>query len=160
MARTPDGEFVDTRPYRSSWRLTFRFEGDQVELASAERISRVAPGGPVPPPAETEASGSWVDLVDGRGQVIFRRVLHDPFQTMAEHHSPDGHIEVVRRPPESGEFGVVVPDMPGGSYVAVWSSPLAPEAALDPARELGRFPLTDARPAESDEGGSGPERVR
>jgi hypothetical protein len=90
VASRSDANSVDTRTYRSSWRLTFRFDGDQVELASAERVARVAPGG-------TEASGSWVDLVDRRGRVLFRRVLHDPFRTTAEHHSPDGQIEVVRR---------------------------------------------------------------
>jgi hypothetical protein len=136
VASRSDANSVDTRTYRSSWRLTFRFDGDQVELASAERVARVAPGG-------TEASGSWVDLVDRRGRVLFRRVLHDPFRTTAEHHSPDGQIEVVRRPPESGEFQVVVPDMPDGSDVSVWSSPLEPEAALNPAQELGRFRLSD-----------------
>lgn len=154
MASGSDANSVETRTYRSSWRLTFRFNGDQVELASAERIARVAPGAPAPPPAGTEASGSWVDLLDRRGRVLFRRVLHDPFQTTAEHHSPEGQIEVVRRPPESGEFQVVLPDMPDGSDVAVWSSPLEPEAALDPARELGRFRLSDLKPR--DDGPRGP----
>jgi hypothetical protein len=159
VARTPDADPIDTRPYRTSWRLTFRFDGEKVELAAAERIAKVAPGGP-PPPAGTALSGSWVDLVDRRGRVLYRRILHDPFRTTAEHHSPDGQIELVRRPPEAGEFQVVVPDMPAGADVAVWSSPLAPEAALDPARELGRFRLSDRKPRDDKEQGPRSEKDR
>lgn len=160
MALKPDEGFIDTRAYRTSWRLTFRFDGEQIELAGAERIAKVSPGGPVPPPAGTEASGSWVDLVDQGGRVLFRRVLHDPFSTIAEHHSPDGRIEVVRRPPEPGEFQVVVPDMPDGSDVAVWSSPLDPESTLDAARELGRFRLSDRKPRDDSEQRPRPEKSR
>ncbi len=159
MALRPDEGSIDTRAYRTSWRLTFRFDGDKIELASAERIARVAPGGPTPPAVGTAASGSWVDLVDQDGRVLFRRVLHDPFRTVAEHHSPDGRIEVVRRPPEPGEFQVVVPDIPDGSSVAVWSSPLDPELALEAARELGRFRLSDQQRVDGDTG-TKPEKDR
>lgn len=160
MARTPDADPIDTRVYRTSWRLTFRFDGETVELAAAERIAKVAPGGPMPPPADTKLSGSWVDLTDRRGRILFRRVLHDPFRTTAEHHSPDGQIDIVRRPPQAGEFQVVVPDMPDGADVAVWSSPLEPEAALDPARELGRFRLSDRKPRGDKEQGPRSEKGR
>ena len=144
MDETPDREPVDTRRFPSSWRLTFRYdEHGTVELADREEVAMVAPGSPGPIRTDGEDySGSWVELQDQQGRVLFDFVLHDPFRRLLAVHYPPGPAnQVVPGPPRRGEFTVVVPVMPEATTVVVWSSPLEVERRGEAAREVGRFPL-------------------
>lgn len=141
---------MDTREYPSSWRLTFRFDGERVELVRRERLPMIAPGSPGTPPVAGEQGGSWVEIQDERQSPVFHRLLHDPFRTSAEVHSPDGRIELHTGPPQPGEFDVVVPDAPEATSVALFTGELGPPGGgrrLDPprrvAREVFRFPLRE-----------------
>jgi hypothetical protein len=117
-----------------------------VTLVRRERLQKVAPGtfGGVPRPGKH--SGAWITVLDRGGKPVFHRHLSDPFETRAEHHSPDGKIELHVRPPGKGQFTVIVPELPGAAEVALYSSPTHREKMLGPAAEVGRFPLAEPKP--------------
>jgi hypothetical protein len=128
---------------RESWRLTFRFDGESVQLRRSERLKMVAPAAVGERPRGEEHSGAWVEVLDERGEVLHHRLVHDPFHIRAEHHSPDGRIEVHVRPPQPTEFEVVVPALPQASSVRLWATSPDEEERQRPARDQGRFPLED-----------------
>ena len=132
----------DTPTPAETLRLTFRFEGDRVELVSRQRVQMIAPPSVGDPPEGGKNSGAWVELQDRQGRAVAYSLLHDPFQTHAEHHSPDGRIGLVERPVERGEFEVLLPAVPEGAAVSLWSSPLEPRLAGEAASEIARFDLT------------------
>lgn len=137
---------VDTRRFPSSWRLTFRYDQDgTVELAGRKDLPMIAPGGPGPTASGGEFSGSWVQLQDRQGQVLFERVLHDPFRTMLEvHQPPDRRSQAVAGQLRPGEFEVLVPAMPEATTVVVWSSELDAGRRNQAARQVGHFDLGSA----------------
>lgn len=145
MAQTEAGRPVDTRTYRTSWRLTFHFDGERISLERADRLRKIALGTTADPPQAGRNSGAWLDLVDEAGEVLFHRLLHDPFGTRAEHHSPDGRIELHVRDPQPCRFTAVVPDMPGAAEVVLYASPADHDRMLEAAEEVGRFPLQTGR---------------
>jgi hypothetical protein len=123
--------------------LTFRYDQDgAVELARRQELPMVAPGSPGPITSGGEYSGSWVELQDRQGRVLFERVLHDPFRSMVEVHYPPGRkSKVVPGPRQAGEFEVLLPAIPEATTVVVWSSELDAERHNEAAREVGRFDL-------------------
>ncbi|AZC88377.1 hypothetical protein C4K29_2074 [Pseudomonas chlororaphis subsp. piscium] len=145
MEQTASKQPVDTRRYRTSWRLTFRFDGQEVWLVRRELLQKVAPGTTPDAPTLGKNSGAWLEVLDPSGQRLFHRHLSDPLRTRAEHHSPDGRIELHVRTPEPCEFTVIVPDIPGASDVALYSSPNDRERMLDPARAIGRYALAEPK---------------
>jgi hypothetical protein len=126
--------------------LTFRYDGDDVRLADRRLVRMIAPASVGPPPEAGKQSGSWVELRDDSDRLLFHRVLHDPFETRADHHSEEGSIEMHTRPPGSGEFDVILPALPNAVTATLWSSPPDPKLAHEPARELARVDLRDDQP--------------
>jgi hypothetical protein len=141
MAETAPNQPIDTRRYRTSWRLTFRFDGQRINLIRRERLQKIAPGTTAETPEPGRNSGAWLELVDRSGQVLFHRLLYDPLRTRAEHHSPDGRIELHVRTPEPSEFTEIVPDIPAASEVILYSSPTEYDRMHEAAREIGRYSL-------------------
>jgi hypothetical protein len=145
MGQTAPNPPVDTRKYRTSWRLTFRFDGERISLLRRERLQKVAPGTSPEAPVPGKNSGAWVEILDRSGRRLFHRLLIDPLRTRAEHHSPEGRIELHLRAPEPCEFTAVVPDIPDASEVVLYASPAEPKRMLEPAREVGRYALSKRR---------------
>jgi len=136
-------EPVETRESRESLILTFEFERhDVVRLASVERVDMIAPASPTAPPEGGRDSGTWVELRSKDDDVLFHRVLHNPFLTVAEHHSPDGGIELVERDIEPDEFEVIVPALPEAARVVVWAAPPQLDRADEPAERVVDEELT------------------
>jgi hypothetical protein len=152
VGETPAYEGVDTRRFPASWRLTFRYDEDGVvELADRQRVPMVAPGSPGPVRTGGTYSGSWVELQDREGRVLFDRVLHDPFRRQVEGYDPPGRrARVTPAPRRAGQFAVILPAIPEAATVVVWSSPLEDERRTEAAREVGRFDLGGAAPGEVD----------
>lgn len=147
MGEMAEQQPVDTRRFPVSWRLTFHFDEDgSVELARRQQLPMIAPGSPGPSLTGRDYSGSWVELQDRQGRVLFERVLHNPFRTTVEVHYPPGrNSQVVSAPRQAGEFEAVVPVIPEATTVVVWSSELVdPERRSEAAREVGRFDLGQA----------------
>ncbi len=151
MTEQVEIEMANPRKYRYSWRLVFRYDGERVELVDRKRVEMIAPPSIGPVPQEGRHSGTWLEIRDANDRLVFVRRLHDPFRTTAEHHSPDGKIEVVRRLPVAGEFEAIVPDIPEMNSGVLFSSALSvlkDARSTEPAREIGRFPLKGDVPQE------------
>jgi len=141
MSDAKDTSAVDTRQHRLSWRLTFSFDGTTVRLAKQQTIEKIAPASVGESPKAGRHSGAWLELRDGRDRLLFVRRLYNPFQTLAEHHSPDGKIEVHLRPPQRGQFDAIVPAIEQARFAVLMSSPPSDGRSTEPAREMGRFDL-------------------
>jgi len=139
----PGQERVDTRRFPSSWRLTFHYdENGAVVLADRDDLPMIAPGSPEPVSSRGEYSGTWVELQDSQGRVLFERVLHDPFRAILELRYPSARrTEAVYGPQGPGEFEVLLPAMPDATAVVVWSSELDAGRRNEAAREVARFSL-------------------
>lgn len=153
MAQEESYRVADPRANRGSWRLTFRFDGSRITLLDRVRVRKLSPGTTSQKPEPGRNSGAWLELVDSNDRVLFHRLLHDPLQTTAEHHSPDGRIEHHVRPPEPCTFTAIVPDVPGADAVILYASPAEESRMLDAAEMLGRFSLGDDTPDYTHEGG-------
>lgn len=152
MAQEESYRPADPRAHRGSWRLTFRFDGARIVLIDRVRVRKLSPGTTSEKPEPGRHSGAWLELVDGKDRVLFHRLLHDPLQTTAEHHSPDGRIERHVRPPAPCTFTAIVPDVPGADAVILYASPAEESRMLDAAEALGRFSLGDDSPTDSYDG--------
>ena len=145
------------RPSRKTLRFTFRASGGEVRLVSLERLEMICPPMIGQHPEPGRSGGFWMELRDGRGRVLFHRLLHAPLADSVEVHSPDGKIQRVFGQPGDRTFEVLVPDDPDaksivmmGEYADPTKASLAPEGG---ARELARFDIPKA-----DQGGEPPRR--
>jgi hypothetical protein len=114
-------------PSRRSRRLTFSYSTtDVTDCEVSEPIDMIAPPLGLARPKEEENSGSWVELRDEDGDVLFCRRVHDPFRRYAEGFA-DGTIDAVQRAVVEDEFEVIVPDVANVRTIAVVSSELTPD---------------------------------
>ena len=105
---------LDTSRFTTTLRVTFEFDAHGVWVRSKEHVEMIAPPSPVPVPED--GVGTLVELRSGEGEILFQRVVHDAFQTIAEHPSPDGGMEAFQRPIEQGEFEVLLPLMDDATH--------------------------------------------
>ena len=137
--------------------MTFHYTAEgEVELVDQTLVEMIAPQWPGPAPRAGENSGTWIEVRDPDDETLSHISLYDPFALRAEHHSPDGRIEMFEREMEEGEFEVLVPALPGARSLVLYSSPPEPGRSLDAAAEIGRFELRP-RPEEQGPGDQGPE---
>jgi hypothetical protein len=139
-------------PARRAIRLRFRYDGGDVELVSSRVIDKRVP--PSEPLREEESkeqprSGFWYEVQTGEGKPVYRRVVDNPIQMVASVYTgdPERPFTMVPIARPRGEFTLLVPELPGGEDLVMFSSPLEleAEAQVRPASELARFPLK-ARP--------------
>jgi hypothetical protein len=123
-------------------RLVFEYEGDDVTLVERHRLAKR----PWPPhalvPREDER-GYWVQLSDGEGRPLYRRIIHDPIQRTLEVVGGAPNESLTRIPVDEvrGRFSVVVPDIPAARSVALFG----PAAEAETVTELHRAGLDDER---------------
>ncbi len=124
----PESEQTSTvrfsRPHRKVLRLTFEYERDKVVLKEVQRVEMLVPASD-PVKEMRTCFGSWVDLVDSDGRVLFRRAFYLPPQQSVEVFSPEpGRSPSRFNPPaHKGVFVVVVPDSEEGAGVALYHVP-------------------------------------
>ena len=133
-----------------SWRLTFQYEGDAVTLLEQEQVAMLAPPDDGPE-LDQGQSGFHVELQDGTGRPLYRRVLHAPIRDSYEVFSPEPGAAISHVPMDRphGFFKVIVPDVEGGHSVVVVgppsggppSGPGLTAAAAEPPRTIIRVPL-------------------
>jgi len=147
----------------SALRLTFSFDGDDVDLTGVRRIEML------PPPSDPlqgyqGRAGFWLEVRDPRDAAIYRRILHNPTSAYREVHAHPGSVSThVTARDRTGAFDVVVPPAPPGSSVALFASPPGkvapvgdvaaerkrkggPRVGIKPAGEFARFALSGERP--------------
>ena len=121
-------------------RLTFRYEGMDVQLMAIERLDMITPPG-APEPIRQGQAGFWAELLDADERPLYQRMLHNPIRHEMEAPVDDetGTLRWYKIDHPRGIFQVLVPDVPEGETLVLFSSP--PEAVAEPATELARFSL-------------------
>jgi hypothetical protein len=133
------------RTHRGALRLTFRYEGDSLELVSNQPVDVTVVGWD-PIGEALEGHGFWAELQDASGQVLYRKVAQDPTHGW-EAFSPEGDISRVSGISLQGTFTILVPDISGAQEVVLQGS-FEAEGAARRSRELGRFPIGQGKDQE------------
>lgn len=121
-------------------RLTMHYDGDKLTVLSRQEVTMATP--PSDPVRGFEGEGGfWVEVRDGQGQTVYRRILHPPSTTDVEVFDPDTGIKRQTVAARSTDFTVVVPVIPGAQSVTVMSSPVTAERRLGPAAPVADVPL-------------------
>lgn len=147
VAPPPDAAVPEPDPLPAAWRLTFEYEGNAVRIVMQQRVAMLAP----PDDAallERGRAGYWIEVRDGRGQVLYQQVLHAPIQHEYEVFSPDS-AEPPRRVEATepkGVFQVVVPDVPGGRQIVLHGRVSARDLATRAPRQLVKATLRETPP--------------
>src|SRR5262249_51754577 len=95
-------------------RATFAYKGRSIRFAGSQRVAMMPPPAVTPPPGQ-EPSGTWFEVRDAAGTLLFHRALHDPVRSDVEvHQLKDAkHTAMrVRNVGAEGQFEVLVPDLP------------------------------------------------
>lgn len=131
---------------QGSLRLTFEYEGRSVRLRDVQPVDAVAPA----PPVSARGTGGFaLEMRDGEGQLLFRRMLDDPVTGSVELPVGDRDAErpfervTVEQP--SGTFVVMVPAVAASTEVALFDRREGPEEGLKDVQPLARFDLEPAR---------------
>ena len=106
--------------YTHSFRLTFAYVDNDIHLARTERIAMISPAAAGPPPA-SDQTGYWVEVSDAEGRLLYHRALHDPTRADIEvfGDEPGEPIYRTENRARSGEFEVIVPDLPHAARVSL-----------------------------------------
>lgn len=143
----PPGDIVREEPHRRSLRLTFRYEGDEVELVRARRVTMTAP--PSDSVGRTDPrSGFCVEVCTQRGRVLYRRFGASPIERSVEAPSDDPERPFQRAEVDvpSGEFDIVVPDLDDAARLDVLDDPLPSPTAT--RAERAAAPAPETRPSD------------
>lgn len=144
------------RSYRRaarSLRLSFRFEQGAITLFDRREVGmRSLPSNGLETWEPGTRSGSWVEVRDGRGVVLYRRGMQHPMIRRSEAFADDGTASVRLWAPPRGAFTVVVPTSRDGVDVVVFASAVELPDVPGPASEILRVPLWE-RPS----GPAGPD---
>jgi hypothetical protein len=132
-----------------SLRVTFGYDLDApkcgVRLLRVERVRALAPGIATAPPRSGQ-SGAWFEVRDAGGRFLYYQPLHDAMPATQEVFADETGQPALRRQPRrkrTGEFQVLVPDLPNAASFAVHASiPAQPgaaaaERAAEPVVTLG-----------------------
>jgi len=139
---------VDTSPAvsRQTLRLTVRASAKGFELISVERLQMITPPQPGERPEAGKHSGHWLELRDGRNNVLAYRIIDSSLLNSVEVHSPDGKIRREFGDVQDRVFEVLLPDVNGAESVVVMGDPLVArksgEKAAVRSGELARFDLS------------------
>jgi hypothetical protein len=140
---TKDMRPVETydRFYRTL-RLTFAYEGSTVRLVSRMSVEMLLPR-PNATPIREGQSGFWYELRDHQDRILYQRAVHNPIQFDVEIFPEDQKAAIHRRALANphGTFDLLVPDVPEGDHVVLFSSPPQPERSTASASEVARFSL-------------------
>lgn len=137
-------------PPPTALRLTFTYSDDSLRLAASRPVNMIVPPSD-PVDGYQGQAGFWAELRDSTGKTIYRRIMHDPFPSYHEVHSPSAsptHTPVRNR---EGAFEIVLPVPPQESRIVFFGTPQPPSAPI------GEFTQERAR-AEGPRIGTGPAR--
>lgn len=123
-------------------RLTFSYEGANVQLISQQSVEMMPPL-PEPVPLQAGQSGFWYELRDESDRILYQRRVHNPIQFEMTVYSNDPEIPMKKINVENpqGVFELLAPDIKEVQKIVLFSSPIDPERAANPATELARFEL-------------------
>lgn len=128
-------------PRPTSLRLAVRYAGRRLSLISIRRVAM----SPLPTHAVDDLgprSGLWCELHDGDERVLYRRVLHPPLGLVLGRPYRAQGESATEGEEATGTLDLIVPDLPAGRDVVVFSSPLL-VGSREAAKEIARFRIAD-----------------
>jgi hypothetical protein len=128
--------------YISSIRLHFSYKGYAVRLLSRQKVEMIPPPSDQLEPQEGQ-SGFWYEVRDAANRTLYRRITHNPIKVATEVRSDDPARPLAwqQMSDPQGEFFLLIPELEKGQTLVLFSSPLIPREAADPAMEIARFDL-------------------
>ncbi|MDQ3707654.1 MAG: hypothetical protein M3437_20965 [Chloroflexota bacterium] len=130
------------RKYRFTLRMRFAYDGKEVkQISDAQRVEMIAPAPTGDAPREGVHSGFWVELRSADERTLYYQVLNSPIRVTVEDYSPDGTLRLVSNKETSGEFELLIPDIPEAQTLVMFNSSQGRRQKLQAAKELGRFDL-------------------
>lgn len=147
------GEPTGRETRAQSVRLMFEYKGAEIKLISQDRVSMVPPP-PHPLMPRQGERGFWLEVSDGEGRPLYRRVIDNPLRQDLEviTDDPDQPLARIKVPTRSGRFFVVVPYIQAARNIALFGESDESDAKATPARELRRFDL-HTQPKKEDNNG-------
>ena len=119
-------------------RLTIKFSNGSFELLSRTPTRKVLPPADSLPRSERAPAGFWYEHRSANGALRYRRIVENPVLLVFE--GPDG--EKPGKPdrkegvPAERIFSVLIPQSEVGDSLALFSSPLRPDAHAEPAQQV------------------------
>jgi hypothetical protein len=107
-------------------RLTFSYEGNNIQLISQQKIEKVLP------PSDNiqqNQTGFWYELTDSENNTVYRQIMNSPIKIDMEVFSNDPKESIIRQQITDirGIFSIVVPDIPQAKNFDMFSSPIVSE---------------------------------
>lgn len=114
-------------------RLRFAYGKEQIRLTGVKMFTKVLPAARQIPAGSV---GTWIELVDREGRVLWTRSLGQVMQFDLELHSGTKGRSFARvpNPDASGVFEVVVPMLRQSAGARLFTPPLRPNASHVPAQ--------------------------
>jgi hypothetical protein len=111
---------VDIKPATGSVRFIISVTGGKLHLIRKQKIAMKAPPADMLPD-RSEISGSWIELRQDDGNLLYSRMIHDSFSDFAEIYSEKPGEPMSWHKAQGIERTVVilVPDLPGAAYLVV-----------------------------------------
>ena len=142
-SRSPSTSPTQRKHFPGALRLWFAFEGSEVRLLRWRSLDMR------PPPSDPSRgriltrplTGSWIEVGDSRGRLLWLHLLHNPLHRWIEVPTPEGEYSNVAVDHPRGSFTVLVPDLPEARTIAVFATPDHPWRRGTAALEVGRFPF-------------------
>lgn len=110
--------------YTHTLRVTFAYDAKDVKVARVLRVAMRAPAPALPAPSG-KTVGFWLEVEDAAGKALYHFPIHDPMRQDQEvFNDPEGG-KPVRAPSRqtSGEFEILVPDLPSGGRFVLHGTP-------------------------------------
>lgn len=95
------------------WSIENEIHLDRMTLPKSYELPKQETGGGL--------TGSWYEIVDERGEALYRQLLPDPFAGM-ELFNEDGTISRTEAMAHEATFDVLVPDLPEATSLHLYSS--------------------------------------
>jgi hypothetical protein len=127
-------------PSQRALRLLVEYRGTRLTLRDRTRVEKAIPPSDAIRGFEGE-SGFWVELRSKNGELLYRRIIHNPIAYDVEAYDEERGPRRHRVGAPAGVFSVLVPDLPEADSLVVVSSPLDPDKAAQPAEPLARIPV-------------------
>lgn len=145
-AAQPPGTQPDESPLRTL-RVTFAYDGTTVRVVSRQAVD-MRPTSSDPVYDYQGRSGTWFEVRDTTGRVLYRRMVQDLMPVDMEAPSGDPERPFTRVKAERrGAFVLTMPNLSRAQSIVLFASP--DEDPRKPAREIGRFDLRGPEPKET-----------
>jgi hypothetical protein len=133
-------------PYTHVLRITFAYENSNLQIAGVTRIAMRVPAPSTPAPQEGQV-GSWFEVRDGKGALLYYRPLHDPMRLDTEvfGDKPGDPLRQVPARHAKGEFEVLAPDLPDADQLRLYGPRTSQKEGLPSSTVVSRHRFDELR---------------